>query len=79
MVPVDGATVAIRDIEVVGDVAPQAAVVRVAGRRVRVRAGAFRARMRLHTGVNRIRVFASTRGYGQPARSSPFATGPTPR
>ena len=63
-VPVDGATVATRDIEVVGAVVPQAALVRMAGRGIRVRAGAFRARMRLHTGVNRIRVFASARGYG---------------
>jgi hypothetical protein len=63
-VPVDGATVATRNIEVVGAVLPQAARVRVAGRGIRVRAGAFKARMRLHAGVNRIRVFASARGYG---------------
>jgi hypothetical protein len=62
-VPVDGATVAVPDIEVEGTVTPAAAFVQVAGHPVGVRGGEFSRAMLLHLGTNRIQIVAAAPGY----------------
>ncbi len=57
------AVVAVRDIEVVGSVAPHGAKVRVDRRRAKVHKGSFKHGLTLHRGVNRIRVVATAHGY----------------
>jgi hypothetical protein len=67
-VPVNGSTVVVPSVRVVGDVSANEAGARVGlrvrGHRVRVhRGGTFMARVHLHRGMNRIRVVAFARGY----------------
>lgn len=61
--PTDGSEVTVANIEVLGTITPRDAALRVFGKRVRVRHGAFRARIVLHRGVTRIRIKASARGF----------------
>ena len=64
-VPVNGITVKVPRIEVLGTIAPARGAVRVGGRRVRVRRGGFRAGIHLHRGLNRIRIIAAEPGLGR--------------
>jgi hypothetical protein len=61
--PVDGATVGVTRIEVLGTIDPKSAVVVVNGRPVRVIAGSFRQSIVLHNRLTRIRIVASAHGF----------------
>jgi hypothetical protein len=61
--PVDGATVAVPNIEVIGSIDPANAVVRVFGSRVKVVNGAFKQHLLLRNGLTRIRISARARGF----------------
>lgn len=61
--PTDGATIGTSNIEVLGNIQPKDAVVRVSGVKVRAVNGTFKRPMRLRRGVTRIKVVARARGY----------------
>jgi hypothetical protein len=61
--PTDGARVAVPTIEVLGTITPKNAVLRVSGKRVRVRHGAFKTPILLHKGLTRIRIKARAKGF----------------
>jgi len=61
--PTDGATVIVSRIEVLGTVAPDNAVLRVSGRHVRVRHGAFDTGISLRRGLTHIRIEARAAGF----------------
>jgi hypothetical protein len=61
--PVDGATVAVRNIDVLGTIRPNNAVVVVAGKRVRVVNGAFKQPLLLRRPLTRISVVVNASGY----------------
>ena len=61
--PTSGATVGVRTVIVSGSVTPAHAVVRVAGKRVRVRHGSFVHAINLSARTTRIRIVARARGY----------------
>jgi hypothetical protein len=58
-----GAVVGVRDIVVLGSVTPAQALVRVNHARAKVVKGSFKHALRLHKGVNHIRIVASAQGY----------------
>ena len=62
--PSYGAVVGVQDIDVVGLVAPNSAVVRVDRVRAHVaNKGVFKSNLTLHPGMNRIRIVATAHGY----------------
>lgn len=62
--PSYGAVVGVQDIDVVGSVNPESAVVRVDHVRAHVaKAGSFKSHLTLHPGRNRIKIIASAHGY----------------
>ncbi len=62
--PSYGAVVGVQDIDVVGLVAPNSAVVRVDRVRAHVaNKGGFKSNLTLHPGMNRIRIVATAHGY----------------
>jgi Glucodextranase, domain B len=61
--PTDGATVEVSKIEVLGTITPASAVVRVSGKPVRVKRGAFEEPLVLRKGVTHIRIDASAKGF----------------
>lgn len=61
--PTSGATVGVRTVFVSGTVSPAHAVVRVAGKRVRVHRGSFRHAIRLDRRTTRIKIVARARGF----------------
>jgi hypothetical protein len=61
--PTDGATVNVSNIEVLGTVAPENAVLIVSGQHVRVRHGAFKMPMSLRKGLTHIKIEARATGF----------------
>ena len=61
--PNDGAIVSVRTIDVVGQVTPEGAVVRVNRQRAHVARGAFKQTFSLRRGVNHVHIVATARGY----------------
>jgi glucodextranase-like protein len=61
--PTDGATVEVSKIEVLGTITPESAVVRVSGKPVHVKQGAFEEPLVLRKGVTHIRIDASAKGF----------------
>jgi hypothetical protein len=61
--PTSGATVGVRAVIVTGTVTPAHSVVRVAGKRVRVRRGSFVRPVYLNGGTTRIKIVARAHGY----------------
>ena len=61
--PTDGATVAVRRIDVLGTIEPGNAVMLVSGKRIRVTHGGFRVPISLRNGVTRIRIKARAKGF----------------
>jgi hypothetical protein len=61
--PSSGAVVNVRQIDVVGSVDPVTASVRVDRDGTRVKKGSFKHTLRLHNGVNKIRIVATALGY----------------
>jgi hypothetical protein len=70
--PTPGAVVRVPNVEVIGNVQPVDAVVRVAGVRVPVINGAFRRPLRLSRGLTRIRIVATAPGFRRSATLTSF-------
>lgn len=77
--PVDGATVVVPGIEVLGTIEPKNGVVTVSGKRAQVENGTFRRPMLLTTRLTRIKIVARARGYVDSTMEVSVSYQPRPR
>jgi hypothetical protein len=77
--PTDGATVVVSSLYALGTVQPKGAAVVISGKPVHVHSGAFRDRISLHRGLNRLRLVASAPGFLTTTMNVAVRSEPTPQ